>query len=134
MQLDVLGFLHFKILLLRGAVLKKIITKIFTGSIACMFVVATAFAADNDPGIQQREVNQQNRINQGIQSGQLTPGEAGKLEAQQARIKQREARMAARDNGNLTARDKAKLTREQNRASGNIYRKKHNNRTANIGK
>ena len=114
--------------------MKKIVTKIFTGSIACLFAVATAFAADNDPGIQQREVNQQNRINQGIQSGQLTPGEAGKLEAQQARIKQREARMAARDNGNLTARDKAKLTREQNRASKNIYRKKHNNRRVNVGK
>ena len=114
--------------------MKKVIARIVTGSIACMFVVATAFAADNDPGIQQREVNQQNRINQGIQSGQLTPGEAGKLEAQQARIKQREARMAARDNGNLTARDKAKLTREQNRASKNIYRKKHNNRRVNVGK
>jgi len=31
--------------------------------------------------------------------------------------------VAARDNGNLTARDKAKLTREQNRVSGNSYRK-----------
>jgi len=41
--------------------------------------------------------------------------------------------VAARDNGNLTARDKAKLTREQNRVSGNSYRKKHNNRTPNIG-
>ena len=107
---------------------------IFTGSISCMFVVATAFAADNDPGIQQREINQQNRINQGIQSGQVTPKEAGKLEAQQARIKQREARMAARDNGNLTAKDKTRITRQQNRASENIYNKKHNNRTVNVGK
>ena len=107
---------------------------IFTGSISCMFVVATAFAADNDPGIQQREINQQNIINQGIQSGQVTPKEAGKLEAQQARIKQREARMAARDNGNLTAKDKTRITRQQNRASENIYNKKHNNRTVNVGK
>ena len=99
-----------------------------------MFIVATAFAADNDPGIQQREINQQNRINQGIQSGQLTPREAGKLETQQARIKQREERMTARDGGQLTAQDKAKLTRQQNNASRNIYRKKHNDRTATVGK
>jgi len=114
--------------------MKKLISMILTGSIACMFAVAPAFAANNDPGIDQREINQQNRINQGIQSGQLTPKEAGKVEAQQARIKQREERMAARDNGNLTAKDKAKLTRQQNRASKNIYGKKHNDRTANVGK
>ena len=88
--------------------MKKLISMVLTGSIACMFAIAPAFAANNDPGIDQREINQQNRINQGVQSGQLTPKETGKLEAQQARIKQREDRMAARDNGNLTAKDKAK--------------------------
>ncbi len=31
--------------------MKKIITMILTGSIACMFAVAPAFAADNDPVI-----------------------------------------------------------------------------------
>ena len=103
--------------------MKKLISMVLTGSIACMFAIAPAFAANNDPGIDQREINQQNRINQGVQSGQLTPKETGKLEAQQARIKQREDRMAARDNGNLTAKDKAKLTRQQNRASKNIYKK-----------
>lgn len=114
--------------------MKKIIGAILTGSIACIFAAGSAFAANNDPGIDQREVNQQNRINQGVQSGQLTPKETGKLEAQQARIKQREERMASRDNGNLTADDKAKLTREQNRASQNIYNKKHNDNTSNVGK
>jgi hypothetical protein len=114
--------------------MKKLISMVLTGSIACMFAIAPAFAANNDPGIDQREINQQNRINQGVQSGQLTPKETGKLEAQQARIKQREDRMAARDNGNLTAKDKAKLTRQQNRASKNIYKKKHNDKTANVGK
>jgi len=114
--------------------MKKLISTVLTGSIACMFAVAPAFAANNDPGIDQREINQQNRINQGVQSGQLTPKETGKLEAQQASIKQREERMAAKDNGNLTAKDKAKLTRQQNRASKNIYTKKHNDKTANVGK
>ena len=114
--------------------MKKIIGTILTGSLVCMFAVVPAMAANNDPGIDQREANQQNRVNQGVQSGQLTPKEAGKLDAQQARIQQREDRMAAKNGGNLTAKDKAKLTRQQNKASKNIYKKKHNNKTADIGK
>jgi uncharacterized protein YdeI (BOF family) len=95
-----------------------------------LLISATAFAGTNDPGIQQREANQQQRIEQGVRSGQLTPRETGRLEAQQARIQQDEARMKA--DGNLTSRERAKLTREQNRASRNIYRKKHNNRKVNV--
>ena len=114
--------------------MKKIIGTILTGSLVCMFAVVPAMAANNDPGIDQREANQQNRVNQGVQSGQLTPKEAGKLDAQQARIQQREDRMAAKNGGNLTAKDKAKLTRQQNKASKNIYKKKHNNKTADVGK
>ena len=86
------------------------------------------------PASTRGKLTSKNRINQGVQSGQLTPKETGKLDAQQARIKQREDRMAAKDNGNLTAKDKAKLTRQQNRASKNIYNKKHNDKTANVGK
>ncbi len=99
--------------------------------IAGMFMMsAAAFAGTSDPVVQQREANQQQRIEQGVRSGQLTPREAGRLEAQQARIQQSEARMKA--DGNLTPRERAKLTREQNRASRNIYRKKHNNRKVNV--
>ncbi len=87
-----------------------------------------AIAGVNDPMIQQREANQQQRIQQGVDSGQLTPREAGKLEAQQARIRQRETRMKA--DGKLSARERRSLTREQNRAGRNIYRKKHNLRHA----
>ncbi len=81
----------------------------------------------NDPGIQAREQRQQERIQQGVQSGQLTPGETNRLEAQQSRIKATEDRMKA--DGNLTPKERAKLSRMQDRASRNIYRKKHNNRT-----
>ena len=97
-------------------------------AVAMLTLSATAYAGTNDPVIQQREVNQQNRIDQGIQSGQLTPHEAGRLEAQQDRIQQKETRM--KSDGNLTKQDRVKLTRAQNRASRNIFRKKHNNQTA----
>ena len=76
----------------------------------------------------RREQRQQDRIANGIQSGQLTPHEATKLERQQQHIVNQEKRDMARHNGHLTAREQRQLNREQNRASRNIYAKKHNNR------
>ena len=62
--------------------MKKIISSILSGSIALIFAVAQALAASkDDPGIQKREVNQQRRIDQGIESWQITPKEAGNLDA-----------------------------------------------------
>ncbi|MBF0137077.1 MAG: hypothetical protein H7833_17070 [Magnetococcus sp. DMHC-1] len=77
-----------------------------------------------DPVVQKRMQNQDQRIDQGVKSGQLTPQETSKLEAQQAKIKQDEARM--KEDGKLTKAERNKLRHEQNRASQNIYRKKHN--------
>jgi hypothetical protein len=73
--------------------------------------------------------NQQGRINQGINSGQVTPREAGRLEAEQAKIKQDELR--AKSDGNVTPKERAKLTKEQNKASKDIYKLKHNKRQTN---
>lgn len=110
--------------------MKKFLGTIGMAGIIGIMAAGGALAGTNDPGIQQREVNQENRIDQGVASGRLTPKEAGRLDAQQARIQQREARMKA--DGNLTAAERRRLTRQQNRASRNIYRLKHNNRTANV--
>ena len=86
-------------------------------------------AQTNDPGIQKRMENQEGRIDQGVKSGALTHRETGRLEAEQARIKQNEERMKA--DGKLTAGERERLTRQQNKASKDIYRLKHNNRKAN---
>jgi hypothetical protein len=72
---------------------------------------------------------QERRIDQGVGSGQLTPREAGRLDAEQAKIKLDELR--AKSDGNMTTKERAKLTREQNRASRDIYRLKHNKRQVN---
>ena len=82
----------------------------------------------NDPGIQKRMQNQEQRINQGVQSGSLTPREAGKLDAEQAKIQQTEERM--KSDGQLTPQERERLTNMQNRASGKIYRQKHDAQTA----
>jgi hypothetical protein len=75
------------------------------------------------PRIDRREARQQQRIDQGVNSGQLTPKETARLEAQQGRIETAEAR--ARSDGVVTAKERASLTRRQNRASRNIHHQKH---------
>ena len=73
--------------------------------------------------IVDREARQQKRIAEGVESGQLTPRETARLERQQAKIEA--DRKKAWADGTLTKQEKAKLTREQNRASRHIYREKH---------
>jgi hypothetical protein len=77
-------------------------------------VRCTCFPQSDNPApvINQRKENQQDRIANGVGSCQLTASETRNLEK--------------RDDGNLTAADKARLTRQQNRLSGSIYRDKHN--------
>jgi hypothetical protein len=84
----------------------------------------TAHYGNNKVG--QRRENQQDRIAQGIQSGQLTPAETAKLEKQQQGINKQVATDRKANGGTLTASEKKQVNREQNQASRNIYRKKHN--------
>lgn len=74
----------------------------------------------------QRRENQQDRIAQGVKSGQLTPGETAKLEKQQQHINKQVAKDRKANGGTLTTSEKKQINKEQNQASRNIYRKKHN--------
>lgn len=79
--------------------------------------------------VDQRHYDQQRRIEQGTQSGSLTPHEARRAERQQGRIDRTEARMRYRHGGHLTYRDRMRLQHRENRASRHIYRAKHNGRS-----
>ena len=92
------------------------------------FAAGAAFSQTATPRVTKRQLKQQARIEQGVKSGQLTAGETKRLELQQAKI-QADKRKAKAD-GVVTPAERAKLNREQNRASRKIYRLKHNNRTA----
>ena len=87
----------------------------------------TAHYGNNKVG--QRRENQQDRIAQGIKSGQLTPGETAKLENQQKGINKQVAADRKANGGTLTASEKKQINKEQNGASKNIYHKKHNAKT-----
>ena len=84
----------------------------------------TAHYGNNKVG--QRRENQQDRIAQGIKSGQLTPSETAKLEKQQQGINRQVATDRKANGGTLTAAQKKQINKEQNQASRNIYHKKHN--------
>ena len=89
-------------------------------------IAASSYAQTVTPRVDKREARQQARIRQGVKSGELTGPEAAKLERQQGRIRRDESR--AKADGVVTPKERARLAREQNRASKNIHAKKHNNR------
>lgn len=98
--------------------------------LAGMAIVCASFgsmyAQVKTPVVDQREQNQQKRIEQGVKSGELTPVETRRLERQEGKIKADE--MNAKADGKVTPAERRKLHRELNRESKRIYRKKHNNR------
>lgn len=75
----------------------------------------------------QRNINQQSRIEQGVQSGAVTNKEASNLERGQARVDRKEAKAGA--NGHVSAGEQARIQNAENKQSNKIYREKHNNHT-----
>lgn len=80
------------------------------------------------PVINQRKENQQDRIAQGVKSGQLTARETAHLEAREAKINKEVHNERVANGGKLTAAERRQVNRQQNRTSRAIYRKKHNAR------
>src|SRR6201996_3659906 len=76
--------------------------------------------------IAARKENQQDRIAQGVKSGQLTPRETARLETKEARLNRQVRRDRVGHDGRLTPVERAQVNREQNRLSRDIYREKHN--------
>jgi len=76
--------------------------------------------------IQERKENQQDRIANGVANGSLTPQETANLEHKEAALNGETRRDRRQNGGNLTNKEKAKINRQQNKLSRNIYRDKHN--------
>lgn len=73
-----------------------------------------------------RQDNQADRIKQGVQSGELTRHEARTLRKEERIIDRRRENMMS--DGKLTEGERERLDRMQDKASADIYRKKHNDR------
>ena len=98
-------------------------------TIAAVVALAFSGAVFAQANTVQRDVNQQNRIEQGLQSGSLNTREAARLEREETKVEKDQAR-AMRD-GKLSAAEKARLAREQNAVSRDIHREKHDAQTGN---
>jgi hypothetical protein len=96
--------------------------------IALFAQTTTTTTPAHDPTINQRKVDQQDRIGNGVKSGELTAGETSRLEHQESGINKEESGMRAQDNGHLTTQDRKTLQHQQNVESKRIYRDKHNAR------
>jgi hypothetical protein len=97
--------------------------------IAMSVLTTAAWAQTPAEQDQQRNVNQQQRIEQGLQSGQLSTKEAGSLERQEKHVDNMEARDLK--NGSMSAGEQARLNAAQNKVSRDIYADKHNGVTGN---
>ena len=84
------------------------------------------YEAAAPPGrwIDRRQQRQEERIRGGLAAGQLTPGEARRLQTEQGRSRGAEGRMRA--DGTLNPQERGRLNAMQNRSSQDIYRQRHN--------
>ena len=80
------------------------------------------------PRIDQRQANQEKRIDQGVSSGALTAKETAKLDKRETKIES--DKLAAKSDGKVTKAERRKLLREENRASAAIRRQKHDRQVA----
>lgn len=94
-------------------------------------LLVSAFAlpafAQSTPHLDQRQARQQDRIEQGVQSGELTRKETVKLEAREAKLAVHEAE--AKADGKVTRKERRALQNEADRNSAAIHQQKHDKQT-----
>lgn len=126
--------MHKKIILSAAALIAFAGSAAFAQTSTSTSTPATTTAASPAPGTaQDRKTDQQDRIANGVQSGQLTAGETKNLETKETGINQEERNMRSQDDGHLTAADRTKINNQQNHVSNQIYNDKHNANTTHYG-
>lgn len=96
-------------------------------------VLAAGVVSAQTTEVGQRAENQQQRIAQGVQSGQLTAGGTANLESKESAINQEIHSDRAANGGTLTSQERQTVNQQQNQLSKNIYNDKHNAATQNYG-
>ena len=96
---------------------------IWGAAVLLMCVPAFVFAEAETPRIDQRQANQERRIDQGIASGQLNEREATRLNNQQEHINSMEDK--AKSDGVVTKKERARIRHAQDGTSRHIARQKH---------
>jgi hypothetical protein len=100
--------------------------KVIGSSALAALLFATGALADGPRTDQvvDRDVNQQERVENGLQQGQLSTREAGQIEREESHIDRTEARDL--QDGKLSPAEQARINQMQNHVSGDIYQDRHN--------
>lgn len=111
-------------------------------TLAALVASGTAFAQQATPTttpaaqnntVNDRRSDQQDRIANGVQSGQLTAGETKNIESREANLNREIKDDRSADNGKLTQQERQRVNRQQNNLSKSIYTDKHNANQAHYG-
>src|SRR5258706_2748691 len=102
----------------------KFVTRTALGALVLRALAQT----QSTPRIDQRQQNQERRIEQGEKSGALTPKEAARLEKGQARVQKMEDKAMA--DGKVTKKEARRIEKAQDRDGRNVHREKHDKQTA----
>ena len=102
-------------------------------AVAALTISTTAFA-QQEGSVNDRRADQQQRIANGVQSGQLTAGETKNLESREANMNREIRDDRAANGGKLTAQEHRQINRQQNNLSHSIYNDKHNAAQSHFGK
>ncbi|MFC3107116.1 hypothetical protein ACFQAT_20940 [Undibacterium arcticum] len=92
------------------------------------FLAAPVFAQSTATEV-KRDVNQQQRIENGLKSGQLNTREAAKLEHEETRVDRAQAN--ALKDGKFSVTEKARIEQMQNKVSNDIHADRTNAQTGN---
>jgi hypothetical protein len=79
--------------------------------------------------VNERSNNQQQRIANGVHSGQMTPGETAHAEHNEANVNREVHSDRQANGGHLTPQEHHQVNHQQNQESRQIYNQKHNDKT-----
>ncbi|MFZ1547155.1 MAG: hypothetical protein WAT12_08645 [Candidatus Nitrotoga sp.] len=96
---------------------------VFSFTAITLAFAASSYAVET-PKIDKREAKQEQRIDQGIRSGALTPKEEARLDAGQAKVEKMEEK--AKADGTVTKHERKRIRHEQNVQDKKIHDMKHN--------
>ena len=102
--------------------------KILASAVAALAFALPAAAQTATPRVDQRQANQERRIDQGVQSGQLNAKEAARLDKGQDKVEKMEDK--AKADGVVTKKEKGALHHAQDKQSKRIHRQKHDKQVA----
>jgi hypothetical protein len=77
----------------------------------------------------ERATNQQDRIGQGVRSGEMTAGETRNVENREASINHEAHNDREANGGKLTSQEREQINQRQNNVSHSINNDKHNAKT-----